>query len=343
VLACCVAATAMVALAACGPASSSRPDGGSAERRQAAKLLTVTTIPVGGAPTDVVVESDAVWIATAEAIVRVDPDANRVVAQVDAGTVDARVPGGGQAVAAGREAVWVANPVWTDSEEAGKPSAAGGVVRIDPRTNEVAATVIFAEESPTDVAVGEGAVWVVANRGEGTVSRIDPETNRIVAVIKKSPFFAALAVGEGAAWVAGAREGTVRRIDARTNRVTAVIPVIEGIPAELSAIAVGAGAVWVTGARESALIRIDPGTNRVDARIPLGVSAAGARAVAASEEAVWVAAEGALLRIDPGTNEVTARVALGPSPSALAVGEGAVWVTDFQEGTLRRISAEPLR
>jgi YVTN family beta-propeller protein len=67
-------------------------------------------------------------------------------------------------------------------------------------------------DSPTDLAVGEGAVWV-ANSGDDAVSRIDPATNRVAGrpiPVGDSP--EGVAVGEGALWVASSRDDTVSRI-----------------------------------------------------------------------------------------------------------------------------------
>jgi YVTN family beta-propeller protein len=44
-----------------------------------------------------------------------------------------------------------------------------------------------------------------------------------------------------------------------------------------------------------------------------------------------------LQRIDPATNGLAATIQVGPSPSAVAVGEGAVWVTSKDDRTVSRI------
>ena len=52
-------------------------------------------------------------------------------------------------------------------------------------------------------------------------------------------------------------------------------------------------------------------------------------AIAAGEGAVWVAngGDGTLARIDPGTRRVTETIEVGGSPSALAIADGSVWTT----------------
>ena len=55
-------------------------------------------------------------------------------------------------------------------------AAANSVVAINPRTNRVE-TVIGVGRTPSAVAVGEGAVWVL-NADNKTISKIDPQAGR---------------------------------------------------------------------------------------------------------------------------------------------------------------------
>jgi virginiamycin B lyase len=90
-------------------------------------------------------------------------------------------------VAVGGSVVWVANR----SDDT--------VSRIDPRTNQVVATIPVGS-SPSGVAVGEGSVWV-ANSGDGTVSQIHAQTNELVGTIPIGEVPIDVAAGEGAVWV----------------------------------------------------------------------------------------------------------------------------------------------
>ncbi|MDP9303057.1 MAG: ABC transporter substrate-binding protein [Actinomycetota bacterium] len=64
--------------------------------------------------------------------------------------------------------------------------------------------------------------------------------------------------------------------------------------------------------------------------------------VARGEGAIWVtnANDGTVSRIDPVTRSVRQTVTVGSSPSGIAVGAGAVWVANHFDGTVSRIDPE---
>jgi YVTN family beta-propeller protein len=77
------------------------------------------------------------------------------------------------------------------------------------------------DHTPTGVAVGEGAVWVVG-RGENDyqVLRIDPATGRVTARthFPASSPIDSIAVGFGRVWVVGSADATLYRVNPRTAR-----------------------------------------------------------------------------------------------------------------------------
>jgi class 3 adenylate cyclase len=76
--------------------------------------------------------------------------------------------------------------------------AANSVGVVDPDTNKLVDQIAVGK-TPTSVAVGEGAVWVL-NADDQTISRIDPATRQVENfAIGRTP--TDLAVGEGALWV----------------------------------------------------------------------------------------------------------------------------------------------
>ena len=105
-------------------------------------------------------------------------------------------------------------------------------------------------------------------------------------------------------------------------------------------VAVGAGGVWAIGP-DFSVARIDPHSERVTAV----VRSLQAIAVATGDNQVWVLADGGVIaRIDPRTAAVTRRIRIAAATtSSLAVGGGAVWVSDPQQGTLWRVDTGPRR
>jgi hypothetical protein len=170
------------------------------------------------------------------------------------------LPGG---IVAADEGIWVA--------VCGGP---GGprVVRLDPATNRVAASVPV-RGSPFEIAAGEGSVWVTGNSAEDgdVLHRIDPQTNRVVATMAfPRDSTGAIAVGEGAVWLV--RSGSLARIDPDTNEVALTIPLDAGPRRHnFDELAVSQGAVWVLALEgldgPGDVIRVDPERNRVAARV----------------------------------------------------------------------------
>ena len=228
----------------------------------------------------------------------------------------------------------------------GDPEALGnGVAGLDPTSGDVGSFVDSALP-PGNVAVGEGAVWVLNNERE-TVSRIDPQTKQVTKRFKTQGVPTDLAVGEGALWVGRAGGGdvtnatvSVSRMDPKTGRIarTARLRGDEGaLPvAGAPRIAVGAGAVWAANP-DGSVSRIDPDTGRLEATIETG---GGAWTIAAGDEGVWFLEpdDGGVGKIDPRTNRVTRTIPVGADDLvSIAVGAGSVWAGTRSEGVVWRI------
>jgi YVTN family beta-propeller protein len=252
--------------------------------------------------------------AAPNSVAVVDPETNRLVADVPVGT-------GPTSVAAGDGAVWVTN------------TADQTVERIDLGTGSVRQTVGVGD-GPSGVAFGAGAVWV-ANGLAGTVSRIDATTNGVVQTITVGNSPTAIAYGEGAVWVANADDRTVSRLNPASGHVDEPIPV--EVPAR--GIAVNAGSVWLSDPVGNAVVRLDPRTKAVTGRVGVG---SGPTAVAYAFGSVWVAnnLDGTVSRIDAERAVVVDIVPVGIAPNGIAVAGDAVWVTDEAAGTLVRIDPQ---
>lgn len=95
----------------------------------------------------------------------------------------------------------------------------------------------------------------------------------------------------------------------------------------------GFGAVWTTGA--SGIVRIDPRSGRITAHVNAR-SAGLIPSLATGEGAVWMLTRHQITRIDPVRDRVVGHpIQLRRLSVAFAVGAGAVWVADYNDGVLR--------
>lgn len=182
-----------------------------------------------------------VWITTgaqagAGTLVRFDAVALEPTAAIDIGTAP-------NEVSATDDVVWATSDI--DST----------VLRIDPDTNEVTATITVDAGIPGAVAAVEDAVWVV-NGGADSLTRIDPATNEIVATVEigDDPALGAVAATSSAVWVTDASNDVVLRIDPATNEVTDTIAAGD----QPEAVAATDADVWVANRGDGTLTHIDP-------------------------------------------------------------------------------------
>jgi DNA-binding SARP family transcriptional activator/ABC-type branched-subunit amino acid transport system substrate-binding protein len=236
------------------------------------------------------------------------------------------------------------------------PASRNLVAVIDPSRDRIVARVAVGN-TPTSVAVGNGSVWAL-NADDATVSRIDPVTDAVVKTFATGGTPTDIAAGGGALWVGNASAAagsqlagsvfmsSVSRLDPGAGLVTHRVELPrqpEGdccaprIPGA-SQLTVGDGSVWAVDP-DLRLARIDLASGRRVATVG-GLSAV---AVAVGREGVWVDdGTRTVARVDPRSNSISARIHLAASAlSGIAVGAGAVWVTDSIDGTLWRIDPGP--
>jgi hypothetical protein len=319
-----------------------------ARRTEQPPVPTVNTSVVPGRPvvaarirldrpfTDVDVGFGATWVAGQGALLRIDPGTNRVVA-----TIPAPLTGENASIAFGEGAVWVTSG-----------QANGVVYRVDPAANRVTAA-IGVPGGAFGIVVAVGTVWVtqyLPDPDPGIVARIDARSNRLLSPVEVPNMPGAIRYGLDAIWVTS--RSTVSRIDPHSGAVTQPLHRVGDVRA------VGGGSLWGSSANsadDAGVQRVDPVTGRVVAtiRIPYGVL------MAFGLGTLWVAQDaptitsggdepvkpkpGKLYRIDPGNNRLLGRpVPLpGIAPTALAVGEGAVWVGELDGKTLTRFNLAP--
>src|SRR5262245_30531628 len=102
-------------------------------------------------------------------------------------------------VAAGAEGVWLLSPT-------------GKVIRIDPSTSAIAATVDIPPSEFGGIAVGAGSVWVT-DFDHDKLHRIDPTSSKLVASIEVGTNPEGLLVAADAVWVANHHGGSVSEVD----------------------------------------------------------------------------------------------------------------------------------
>jgi virginiamycin B lyase len=232
-------------------------------------------------------------------------------------TARIKVPEGPARLETGFGSLWMAN---TNGKE---------VLRIDPDTNQVIATIRVGSKPDLGIGMGLEYVWI-ADTKEKSIKQIDPRTNQVVhtiAVNLPKESAGSIGVGEGSLWVltneGDTDSGTLSRIDPMTGEITANIQVNAGSHAALVAF----GSVWVSSTAAGSVLRVDARNNTVTAEIPVHTSP---RFLAADEGSVWVVSQkdGSLARIDPLTNKVAATIDVGvPGEGGdLAIGENYVWV-----------------
>jgi virginiamycin B lyase len=223
--------------------------------------------------------------------------------------------------------------VWIPGE------ADGAVSRLDPDTNQIAATIQLGA-TPTcslcwgAVAADERSVWTTSRSARLAVVEIDPLKNHVIASLPVSVFPSAVAIaGDGTLWLASVLDSAVLRFDPRAHRQLASVTVPRA-----SRLAVGDTAVWVLtqrdGSARGSVARIDTRTNQVVANVEVGSHPT---ALALGEGSLWVVDEGtqSLRRIDPLTNTVVASITVGFLPTGVVAGNGSVWVISQSAPTIR--------
>jgi ABC-type branched-subunit amino acid transport system substrate-binding protein/DNA-binding beta-propeller fold protein YncE/predicted Ser/Thr protein kinase len=283
------------------------------------------------APSNVAVGEGGVWVLSSETrtVSRIDPRTRKVASTIE-------MEGIPSDIAVGAGSVWVGTVGGRTDV-----NTTGSISKIDPATGKVVRTVRlpskgsgWASVGYPGIAIGEGAVWAV--NPKESISRIEPRSGRVTGEVKVEA--GRIAAGKEGVWFLDGK--SVTQVDTRTNRPGQTI---ESGSTDLEGIAVGAGSVWATAETEGLVWRFEPGPNPIARSIDVG---AGSGFIAFGAGAVWVAnyTDGTVSRIDPRTNRVTSRRPIGPV-QALAVGEGAAWVTvagAARDGTLPAAACSPI-
>jgi hypothetical protein len=339
-----VALLVVAATAACGGSGGdSAGDDSSSRRSTTTTTASSTTSTTAGPPPTTGVAADGVpvipvehhtyervelqspdWLAADEQFLYVKLDRGAVV-RLDPATLEEQGTteiGGDlcQGIGVGFGAVWTCR--------------GSDVVRVDPESDEVVATVrVGKADEQGHLATGFGRVWVLVGDGSSLVG-IDPETDEADEPIELDVRGSDLAVDGTGVWIASRPDDQVIRLDPATGTVTARVPV-----ADPQSVDTAAG-IWV-GAGQST-VRIDPATMQVVTTVPSGPGGEGG--VAADADQVWIRNPDWLLRRANATDGVvTEEIAAADvtSGGSVLVAFDAVWATGFDDGVLYKVTVTP--
>ncbi|MGH2867715.1 MAG: BTAD domain-containing putative transcriptional regulator, partial [Solirubrobacteraceae bacterium] len=202
------------------------------------------------------------------------------------------------------------------------------------------------------VALGlAGAGGSAVHAAPNSLAVIDVHTNRLVASVPVGARPGGVAAGFGSIWVANLDDQTVSRIDRKTLRTVRTVQV-RRTP---TGVATSAHGVWVVESSENpdlnpagtssvAVERVDPEFNSVAASVSVGnVVPSGPGAVAAQGNSVWVApSTGLVTRLNAMTGTVAQRLDPNASPSGIAIGNGAMWLSDTEADNVVRVDPSGL-
>jgi len=280
------------------------------------ELKPVTTIHLGETADWVAIADDAVWVGSTgpNAVHRIDPRTNQRIATIG-------LPGepcAGLATGFGR--VWV--PLCTKPTSLAKVDARNGAVTVLANVGPAAAE--------GGVTTSADSVWLLSD-AKGTLLRIDPASGKVRQTItvpagSYNPAFAA-----GKIWVTRADGAEITRIDATSGNVLGSAQT-GGRPRFLTA---GADAVWTLNQKDGSVTRIDASTGKVRATIETALSGQGGD-IAFADGLVWLTVRRVpLSAIDSATNTLACQW-VGAGGDSLRIGHGAIWLTDYDGGTLTR-------
>ncbi|NJD30214.1 MAG: hypothetical protein FIA92_18265 [Chloroflexi bacterium] len=261
------------------------------------------------------------------------PLADRLEAEIE-------VPGAPDWPQAAFGSLWLLAPDLPIQGQSGTPN----LVRIDPATNSIAATITLQDRLCQGFVPGDDAIWVCSSEG---LVRIDPATNQVterIAIPDISRTFYQPAFGDGAVWALGSAASvsdTVIRFEPGTGTAT---PFTQSAP--IGGLAYGFDALWLTLTREGSVLRLDPATGETEV---LAAGLADPGPISIGSDSLWVSlradpeaqarpGDTQLARIDPTSGEVLAEFEIGGSPQGGVLawaGEGGVLVRSTQPWLVR--------
>jgi streptogramin lyase len=292
----------------------------------------VVSIDIGEAPTAVEVAEGLIWVATQDAVVRVDPAADEVVGNRIFVT---KFFMGGLLYAGGD--VWVhgSDGVYRLGEDVPPATPPPAEPTEDPRDEPVpeGAERVDVRRHPRAVAVGPAAVWT----GEWEIERLDPSSGERLGTADAGGFVNALRYDEdgGLLWalveIAEKETSAVAAVDPESDEV--VLSPVAVTPSDVSGqhFDVREGTAWVPG-RGGILSRVHASEGDVT-EIDLSqhfdetFDEEGSFHVAATDDCVLVlSTDGVVVRVDPATGEHEKVEDIGWNVADVESDGSSVWV-----------------
>ncbi|HEX2754448.1 MAG TPA: hypothetical protein VHM48_03235 [Candidatus Limnocylindrales bacterium] len=232
----------------------------------------------------------------------------------------------------------------TDGSSVWLFTATGDLVRIDPQTNAVAASVKLtpATDAYQSLAGNQTGLWVT-DWDTNQLLRFEPRTLRSVTTIDMGSQPKGVLVTGSAVWIANTRGGSVQRIDPKTNKIAKTIPVGPTGPSGPNWLAQGSGSIWVGIPNSGSVVRISETTNAIEATIAIPGPASPCGGLAAGTTAIWITScDGGNLvtQIDPATNAVVGTIDLGGRGYTFAMIADRPWISPT-DGQIVRV--DPVR
>ena len=285
-------------------------------RRPIGELAVLATVHLGKTADWVAVTRDAVWVGSTgpNAVHRIDPVNNQRVATI-------RLPGNPCAgLAVGFGSLWV--PLCA------KPNT---LARVDLQTGTVS---LLPGRGPLmregGITTSPDSVWLTV--GRTTLARIDPSSGKVRQRIRVPAGSYNPLYSDGRIWLSRADGAQLTVIDATSGTLRGVATTGPK-PRFLTA---GEGAIWTLNQGDGSVTRIDATTGRESATIGLGIPGNGGD-LAYGAGMVWATMTGVPLSAVDAAEVVLRCQWEGAGGDSLAIGHGAIWLTDFDRGTISRI------
>jgi DNA-binding beta-propeller fold protein YncE len=192
---------------------------------------------------------------------------------------------------------------------------------------------VYLGRRPEGLALGPKVVWV-ATFGADLVVPVHRETNRRLqgVGVRRGP--RDVEVGSDWVWVTNSAARSVTRLDRREPQRQETF-LLDGQP---HAVEIAAGSVWVSDPALNRVVRLDPATGDVEQEIE---RLRDPRELAYGFRSIWVVNTSFddVTRISARTGRIIDQsIPVGKHPIGVAVGHGSVWVANYEDRSVSRIT-----